>query len=257
MEFPNNKFTPEMFKNQYSQYYLEHESDSPSSSREFLVERIIENAQCILSGRSDCTMFSLGAGRQIVEAELQEQEVFKIIAPLVNVVTADIATLDKNMLLSNAAAAIQADGQYLPFADESFDMVYSNMAVDFMPRTVFPEIERVLRPRGIVLINFHHPNLIAIAQSATQMLCRKIHTLKQKIRFSNKEKYREQLSEVIRQKVDAEFVLNNFPYHIFHSVQEIQQYFSSTRFEVEEITEYEGSSGENGWFYLKARKKKD
>jgi SAM-dependent methyltransferase len=54
---------------------------------------------------------------------------------------------------------VLADGTHLPFKDESFDLITSNMVVEHLrePRIAFTELNRVLAPGGTILL--HTPNL--------------------------------------------------------------------------------------------------
>ena len=54
---------------------------------------------------------------------------------------------------------VLADGTHLPFKDESFDLITSNMVVEHLrePRIAFAELNRVLAPGGTILL--HTPNL--------------------------------------------------------------------------------------------------
>ena len=56
--------------------------------------------------------------------------------------------------LSGRAAYVRGDAGELPFADETFDAVFSAGSLHEWaePRRVFGEIERVLRPDGTVVI---------------------------------------------------------------------------------------------------------
>jgi len=59
------------------------------------------------------------------------------------------------------ARTIAANGEHLPFADESFDVVLCDNVVDHAegPREIVEEIVRVLAPGGILYftVNVHHP----------------------------------------------------------------------------------------------------
>ena len=53
-----------------------------------------------------------------------------------------------------------SDGEHLPFADESFDVVYSNGVLHHTPDTAgaIREVHRVLRPGGVAKIMLYHRN---------------------------------------------------------------------------------------------------
>lgn len=56
-----------------------------------------------------------------------------------------------------------SDGEHLPFADESFDVVYSNGVLHHTPDTAgaVKEVHRVLRPGGTAKVMLYHKNSLA------------------------------------------------------------------------------------------------
>jgi len=64
------------------------------------------------------------------------------------------------MLYNAQADFLLADSEQLPFADESFDVVYSNGVLHHTPDTAraVREIHRVLRPGGIAKVMLYHRN---------------------------------------------------------------------------------------------------
>lgn len=54
----------------------------------------------------------------------------------------------------------QASGAQLPYPDNSFGLVVSNHAIDFMPDEAFDEAGRVLHPQGKAIFYFHHSAMI-------------------------------------------------------------------------------------------------
>lgn len=62
----------------------------------------------------------------------------------------------------NAAEYVTFDGNYLPFADNSFDAAYASCVFHHIPHTehihLLRELRRVLKPKGVVMIYEHNPN---------------------------------------------------------------------------------------------------
>ena len=154
-------------RDRYTRYYNAAVNQGPDShirSRQIIISELIQSVYSLSSEfQSSFPILSVGAGRQIVELELRRHPDWRNLAHRVNLVTLDAADIyKKNLLVTNSEQMqhISADGSFLPFADDSFPIVYSNVAIDFMPRKAFNEVARVLMPRGIFIANLHHPNII-------------------------------------------------------------------------------------------------
>ena len=265
-----NSCSPDMFKSWYSDYYLHENEDSPIQSRKFLGDKIISSVKHLLNQQRaeepNCskeklplvTVLSIGAGKQVLEQEIEKSPQWQEISPWVLLVTLDIATLNQAQLLSSIASHIVADGSQVPFADDHFDLVYSNMAIDFMPEDAFSEVVRILKNDGTFLANLHHPNLIQIARSQMYEIKSTIHTCNQKLKHGGnskvREKYAKRLTEALVEYRSAQFILNYFPQLVFENAKEIED-FVSGKFTVESLTveEHQNRPHANGWFYVEVR----
>lgn len=137
----------------YSEYYQECKEDSPDRARRSLIRRLNSHLSSL---PKNPLVLDIGSGRQILEYEYKRQ--FGKPFPC-KIITLDIANLSQKQLLTDYPH-IQADCSHLPLADNSVEMVISNMALDFMPPEAIQEVNRILVPDGHALFNFHHPNLI-------------------------------------------------------------------------------------------------
>lgn len=139
----------------YSKFYLRDKEDSPDQSRVSLARKSMP----IIARLSESDyVLDLGAGRQIFEREYQKSYG----RADCQFVTIDIAQIRKRQLLSKSRniSHARASGTHLPFNDQSFSLVVSNMALDFMPEDTIGELFRVMRYGGVGLVNMHHPDLI-------------------------------------------------------------------------------------------------
>ena len=71
-------------------------------------------------------------------------------------------------LLGRAYARVAGDAQRLPFADGAFDLLYSNLCIQWIsePLPLFVELLRVLRPGGLLLLSSFGPDTLRELRAA-------------------------------------------------------------------------------------------
>jgi hypothetical protein len=204
----------------------------------------------------------MGAGKQILERELQQNPRFRKVADRVQIVTLDIALLGKHQLLADQVQHVVADGSQLPFAANTFDIVYSSMAIDFMPReAAFSEIRRVSTSDASFHFNFHHPDLIDKKQTDTNEYTRLLRQAKRQLAQTHlhaqgSKKYEQRVTKLQQEIADLEAALAHdceffgqiFPELIFNTLCEVEQFlrseFPQAFISLREYT----NRGSNGWF---------
>lgn len=151
--------------------------DSPETSRVQMIRRIVD---VLLNDMPNNRVLNVGSGPQMLERQLMRG--FGVSGKLIRertglttreflekfqYTTMDIATLPYNRLLARQyerVSHVQADALSLPFANNAFGLVVSNVAIDFIPRDDYDqpyrETYRVTAPGGTNLYNFHHPEMI-------------------------------------------------------------------------------------------------
>jgi SAM-dependent methyltransferase len=88
-------------------------------------------------------------------------------------------SLENLRLQRHTKHCVVADGNWLPFEDESFLLITANMVIEHLkePEVTFGEMNRVLSPGGTILL--HTPNLVNYQvlanQLASAVLPRKLH----------------------------------------------------------------------------------
>ncbi len=247
--------SPKQFATEYTEYYQTQDSDSPETVRSHMIEQLCEAIWQKLHSQEFVTILDVGSGKQKLEAELQKHPGFSEILPWIKIVTMDIAHFSSRAdLLASDISHVEANGAEMPFAENSFDFVFSCMAIDFMPRIdTFNEVRRVLKSDGDLFINFHHPNLQRNALLKLESVESARRSVNQKLRFargsSKYPKYEAQMKEIEIEARDVEFVINIFPKLIFHCPNEIYNFlvtiFPNADISVEEFAE---NGGLNGWF---------
>jgi len=108
-------------------------------------------------------ILSIGSGRQALEKQLlvlRDPKSMELLKDT-EITTIDIANISKGKLLGLKYGInhTQANTLNLPFKDNTFGLIISNLAIDFAPKEALREAFRVLSPKGKVLFNFHHPIL--------------------------------------------------------------------------------------------------
>ena len=80
-------------------------------------------------------------------------------------------------LTGSRGHAVCADMERLPFADRSFDMVWSNLALNWLdtPQQVFAESRRVLRPGGVFMFSTLGPDTLKELRGAYAHVDRHVH----------------------------------------------------------------------------------
>ncbi len=106
----------------------------------------------------NCNWLDLGCGHSILPSWRynQETELVKNAKFLVGL-DYDFLSLKKHKTIKSR---IRGDITNLPFADNTFDLITSNMVFEHLiePLTQLSEMYRILKPRGVLL--FHTPNLL-------------------------------------------------------------------------------------------------
>lgn len=159
----------------YTDYYRTQSShDSPQASRTNMARRV--RAEVRQLGRP-LIVLNLGAGRGDVEGALlrtNESEAHRNVlsSHFVSIDLADIAP--SRLIKPHSRDHVRADSRELPFRDESFDIVMSNLSIDMLRRNqnsdyeaAMLEARRVLKLGGVALFSFHHYdlfNLISLNQ---------------------------------------------------------------------------------------------
>lgn len=142
----------------YTHAYKSMKHDSPELSRVNMSKSI---KQWVHEHSDKSNILSIGAGRQALEKQLLAFSQPGITRG-VKIVTLDIADIpSRNLLARNYGVThVRGDSLDLPYPDNSFDLVISNHAIDFLPETVYSEVYRILTPGGGAIFYCHHPDMI-------------------------------------------------------------------------------------------------
>jgi malonyl-CoA O-methyltransferase len=119
------------------------------------------------------TVLDLGCGTGAFSTALQQRY------RAAQIVSLDIAEgmLVKANQHAPSICGVCADAEYLPFADDRFDLVYSNLAIQWCQDypVLFSGIYRVMKPDGVALISTFVDGTLCELQQAWQQVDSKIH----------------------------------------------------------------------------------
>lgn len=122
----------------------------------------------VISSSSE-TILDLGAGTGLLSKQLIQR------FPNSKIIALDFA---QNSLSNNQAIhKVCADSHYLPFADNSIDMVVSSLMMQWCPdlKQLFSEIHRVLKNDGLILFSTFGPDTLKELKKSWSVVDDKAH----------------------------------------------------------------------------------
>ena len=153
-------------------YTIGNKHDSPIESRVNMARRIRHKIE---AAKQPVSVLGVGSGRGDVEAMVLRDARNSGNTPWQRharqsfFVTLDIADIPFRKLVNGGRRQrthVRGDSRQLPFSDDSFDIVTSNLSVDMLRRNknldyekALREMRRVLKMGGVALFSFHPANL--------------------------------------------------------------------------------------------------
>lgn len=198
---------------------LENKKDSPDQSRASLIKRVHPHIESL---PPTSKILDLGAGRQIFEKEYEDAYG----KPKCQIVTMDIASIPANRLLAQGYPHIQASGRTMPFGNEQFDAVVSNMAFDFMLPEGLLELNRITKPDAPIFLNLHHPSLVRYDIETN--LAKVKRQINNELKFTKKRSDKLRLNQAVL--LHHEHLRDNRL--LFETEDQIREYFSRGNFDV-------------------------
>ncbi|NOY15030.1 MAG: methyltransferase domain-containing protein [bacterium] len=255
-----------LLQSEYGQYYKLYDADSHPQQRKHLIEEICNLVTTTKERRlSPLRILDIGSGAQLLEKELFQKH--PELKQEIIIVTLDIVSINPSRL---HFPHVQSDAAFLPFQDRYFDLVVSNMALDFVaPKEdtgrrnhLFEEIGRVTKFDGRLIANLHHPNLeidYYTYQKARTEAATSISKLRKQLSKANGHAQEQIEREILSMQVainDARFRYWEISRHVFADLDEIREFVANFPFfKIIKIEEQQSDSEK--WFHLILEKKND
>lgn len=136
-------------------------------------QRLLERLELIKL--SPTTILDLGSGTGFFSQALSKKYPDAIV--LNTDISEGMINFAKQVRHSPKQFHLCADGDYLPIKSHSIDFFFSNCALSwfFLPRTVFKEIRRLLKPEGLLLFSTFGPDTLQELKACFNMLDDKEH----------------------------------------------------------------------------------
>jgi len=158
---PDKQIIKSVLQEHYTKEYTDRreKNDSPDKSRVAIIRRIKDVLRTWIPTNM---VLDIGSWPQSVEREMfMNKKKIAEILKLHNFITLDQAYIPVEALWASKkninVTHIRWDAHQLPFWDEHFWLIYSNLAIDFCEKEAFLEAYRVLSYWWTALFNFHHP----------------------------------------------------------------------------------------------------
>jgi hypothetical protein len=174
------KRTQETVAAHYEHMYKTDAEDSPERSRLELARFIRERLRAIApTPEHRANIANIGSGPQLLEKVMFSSlgkngpagKDRDMLANAVNYITLDVAPINPDKLRMSRPnfMHVRAQAEMLPLKDDSFDIIVSNLAIDFAPRKALGHVAQALRRKssehpngGTFYINLHHPEMMRI-----------------------------------------------------------------------------------------------
>jgi len=157
---------------QYGEYYRRYsDPDSPRDSRTLMAKGVKD---LLLSGSGETRVLDIGSGTRQIESQIirdaKSHSNGKLLRRLAEtrLISLDIAELPvrklklaQRVLSQPAGWHVTADSRKIPFANDTFDIGFSNLSIDMLRRdpdsyaNALLEVNRVMKFGGDILLHLH------------------------------------------------------------------------------------------------------